>query len=147
MTAQAGSGQKPTAIRLTGQRKSVETLVALLRSDKPLEASDREYLAKFIEGSLRAPRGRPRARATDFLRRPLNPVSVGANFAARYVRVWRKRYRLKNTLAGHENENRNLVDEACRLAALRVERISKGSYRVTPDQIKEMYRRPKSRRK
>ena len=38
----------------------MEPLIAYLRSDKPLEPSDREYLADLLQGKLKRPRGRPK---------------------------------------------------------------------------------------
>jgi hypothetical protein len=148
MTARAGSSLWTSAIWFAANHGDLESLLALLRSPEPLQEADREHLARYLEGSLKAPRGRPRAKATDFLHRSVAPVHDGARFARQYVRVWRTRYGLKNTVVCPiTREKKGLVAEACRLAAARLKRISGDDVGTTPEQIREQYRRPKNRRR
>lgn len=43
-----------------------QKLLAYLRSDRPLTAMDREYLADYLEGKIKRKKGRPRDRARAF---------------------------------------------------------------------------------
>ena len=71
------------AVWLAGHQGDKQQLLDMLRSDFPLSADDKKYLADFIEGKLKRPRGRPPlVRATDELR---NPDLAAVKRAAFYV--------------------------------------------------------------
>jgi hypothetical protein len=122
-------------------------LVRLLRTDAELSSGDREFLARYLEGHFVRRPGRPRARATDFLRRPPDPLKVAASFAERYRRVWRERYGFKNIYVRADGARVPLVAEACRMAVARLERLSGGHLSARTDSVQDLLRRPRNRRR
>jgi hypothetical protein len=119
-----------------------ERLAALLRGNRPLSSEDRAYLADYVEGKLRRPRGRPAgAGAWQF-----KPTKVAADFAERYLRVWRRRYGIRNRIEEAGGRARLALDEACRKACERVERLSAGRYSADPSSVRDLLRRPRTRR-
>jgi hypothetical protein len=53
------------AVFEAGRHRDKRLLVELLRSDHPLTAEDKRYLADFLDGKIRPRRGRPRAQFGD----------------------------------------------------------------------------------
>lgn len=49
----------PGAFRHWREYGKVDLIAAFLRSERPLSPDDREWLAGFVEGKIRLPRGRP----------------------------------------------------------------------------------------
>jgi hypothetical protein len=120
-----------------------ERLAALLRGNRPLSSEDRAYLADYVEGKLKRDRGRPKgSRAWQF-----KPTKVAAHFAERYLRVWRRRYGIKNLIERADAPGRLALDEACEMACARVERLSEGRYSADLSSVRDLLRRPRNRRR
>lgn len=147
MTDLASLSKWYNEILLAANEGRVEPLAEMLRGPEPLLPVHRAFLADYVEGRLNKQRGRPRKRATDFLRRPPNPVKAAVCFAERYKRVWRKRYGLKNTLTRLDGTRVSLVEEACRKGAERVKIVSGGAFTPGHSAVLELYRRPKDRQR
>lgn len=120
-----------------------EGLAALLRSDRVLSPEDRAFLADYVEGRLKRPKGRPAgARAWQ-----IKPTKVAASYAERYLRVWRQRYGVRRKVEGAGGIASLALDEACAKACARVERISGGRYSADPTAVRDLLRRPRERRR
>jgi hypothetical protein len=76
-----------SAVWLAGHEGDKRPLLDLLRSNYPLSAEDKKYLADFIDGKVKRPRGRRPWRATDELR---NPDSAAVRRAASFVRRFKE---------------------------------------------------------
>lgn len=68
-----------------------ERMLAYLRSNKPLTAQDRAYLADYVEGKLRRKRGRPRGGKAAL---NLQNVAVMVDYYKKKLREAGKRYRI-----------------------------------------------------
>ena len=141
------NGGFASAIWIAAHQGDIRPLVRLLRSEIECTPDDREILAEYLEGGFARKRGRPKARATDFLRRAPDPPKIAVAFAERYLRVWRARYGLKNTYVRPDGAKVPLVDEACRVAIARLERVSDGALSARFDAVRGLLRRPRNRRR
>jgi hypothetical protein len=80
------------AVLEAGRHGDKRHLVNLLRSDHPLTADDKRYLADFLDGKIRPRRGRPRARfdsPADDLDRAVHWVKFIKRKMRRHGRVYR----------------------------------------------------------
>ncbi len=132
-----------SAVHEAAHYGDTERLAALLRGNRPLSSKDRAYLADYVEGKLKRDRGRPKgSRAWQF-----KPTKAAAHFAVRYLRVWRRRYGIKNLIERADAPGRLALDQACEMACARVERLSEGRYSADPDSVRDLLRRPRNRRR
>ena len=121
----------------TGRR---EKLLAYLRTNKPLTARDRAYLADYLEGKFKRKKGRPPGGDAA---RNLRNVAVMVDVFKAMLRESGKRYRIHN-LAVDYALNHHVAHghrAPTREAVYTDEQADKGEKRSTPHHQRRRYRR------
>lgn len=118
-----------------------DQIAAFLEGDSPINRDDREALASLVRRGLKRLKGRPPVDPAETWFRSLTaPTKIAARFAQRYAEVLRYR-RAK----GRPIPPGPMMQTAARLACSCLERRSGGRMNASPDAVRELLRRPKSR--